>query len=175
MKPHKDEIIRTALYNGFLLEIHYKAGLIISTRLVQSNGFDSTPNLVPYEHIDVCKLDSSRVSVFRWRVYRLLMDRIPKGTIITYGEIAESLGSKDFSRAVGTALSNNPWPIIVPCHRVVLGNGLIGKYNSLSGTIAKSEILRSEGLEIGKFGNYDQKNLIKIATEDTDANNQTKM
>ena len=175
MKPHKDEIIRTALYNGFLLEIHYKAGLIISTRLVQSNGYDSTPNLVPYEHIDVCKLDSSRVSVFRWRVYQLLMDRIPKETIITYGEIAKSLGSKDYSRAVGTALSNNPWPIIVPCHRVVLGNGLIGKYNSLSGTIAKSEILRSEGLEIGKFGNYDQKNLIKIATEDTDANNQTKM
>ena len=175
MKPHKDDIIRAALYNGLLLEVHYKAGLIISTRLVQSNGFDSTPGLIPYEHIDVCKLDSSRVSVFRWRVYRLLMDRIPKGTIITYGEIAESLGSKDFSRAVGTALSNNPWPIIVPCHRVVLGNGLIGRYNSLSGIVTKSKILRSEGLEIGKVGDYDQKNLIKIATEDTDANSQTKM
>ena len=46
-----------------------KAGLIISTRLVQSNGFDSTPDIIPYEHIDVRKLDSSRVSVFRWRVY----------------------------------------------------------------------------------------------------------
>ena len=175
MKPHKDDIIRTAIYNGLLLEIHYKAGLIISTRLVQSNGFDSTPGLIPYEHIDVCKLDSSRVSVFRWRVYQFLMDRVPKGTIITYGEIAKSLGSKDYSRAVGTALSNNPWPIIVPCHRVVLGNGLIGKYNSLSGILTKSKILRSEGLEIGEVGDYDQKNLIKIATEDTDANNQTKM
>ena len=104
MKPHKDDIIRTVLYNGLLLEIHYKAGLIISTRLVQSNGFDSTPDIIPYEHIDVGKLDSSRVSVFRWRVYQFLMDRVPRGTIITYGEIAKSLGSKDYSRAIGTAL-----------------------------------------------------------------------
>ena len=103
------------------------------------------------------------------------MDRIPKGTIITYGEIAKSLGSKGYSRAVGTALSNNPWPILVPCHRVVPKNGFIGEYNSLNGFVTKSKILRSEGLEIGKFGKYDQKNLIKIATEDTDANIQTKM
>ena len=118
MKPHKDEIIRTALYNGFLLEIHYKAGLIISTRLVQSNGFDSTPNLVPYEHIDVCKLDSSRVSVFRWRVYQLLMDRIQKRQS---SHMVKSLSHsvQGLFGAVGTALSNNPWPIIVPCHRVV--------------------------------------------------------
>ena len=47
--------------------------------------------------------------------------------------------------------------------------------NSLSGIVTKSKILRSEGLEIGKVGDYDQKNLIKIATEDTDANSQTKM
>ena len=103
------------------------------------------------------------------------METIPQGTIITYGEIAKSLGSKSYSRAVGTASSNNPWPILVPCHRVVLGNGLVGEYNSLSGIKTKSKILRSEGLEVGEVGDYNQKNLIKIATEDTDANNQTKM
>ena len=55
MMPHNDDTIRTVLYNGLLLEIQYSAGLIISTRLVQSNGFDSTPD-IPYEHIDVRKL-----------------------------------------------------------------------------------------------------------------------
>ena len=175
MKLIKHDVIRTVLYNGLLLEIHFKAGLIASTRLVQNKVLDYKPDLIPYEHIDICKLDSSKVSVFRWRVYQFLIDTIPQGTIITYGEVAQSLGSKNYSRAVGTALSNNPWPILVPCHRVVLGNGLVGEYNSLSGIKTKSEILRSEGLEVGEVGNYNQKNLIKIATEDTDANIQTKM
>tara|TARA_B100001109_G_C18639915_1_gene370100 strand:+ start:288 stop:545 length:258 start_codon:yes stop_codon:yes gene_type:complete len=69
MKLNKDDVIGTALYNGLLLEIHFKAGLITSTRLIQNNGLDSIPELMPYEHIDMSKLDSSRVSVFRWRVY----------------------------------------------------------------------------------------------------------
>ena len=175
MIPHNDDTIRTVFYNGLLLEIQYSAGLIISTRLALGDGFDSIPGLRPHECVDVSKLDSSRVSEFRWSVYRFLMRTIPQGSIITYGEIAKSLGSKGYARAVGTALSNNPWPILVPCPRVVSKNGFIGEYNSLSGIETKSKILTSEGLEIGKFGKYDQKNLIKIATDDTDANIQTKM
>ena len=175
MMPHNDDMIRTVLRNGLLLEIQYSAGLIISTRLSRGDNFDSIPDLTPYECVDVSKLDFSRVSEFKWCVYRFLMRTIPQGSIITYGEIARSLGSKGYARAVGTALSNNPWPILVPCHRVVSENGFVGEYNSLNGIETKSKILRSEGLEIGKFGKYDQKNLIKIATDDTDANIQTKM
>ena len=63
---------------------------------------------------------------FNESVY-LLCKRIPKGRVSTYGEIARVLNSKAF-RAVGNALRKNPYAPVVPCHRVVASNGLIGGF-----------------------------------------------
>ena len=54
--------------------------------------------------------------------------KIPKGTVTTYGEIAERIGSPGGARAVGNALGNNPLPLIIPCHRVVRGDGSLSGY-----------------------------------------------
>jgi len=67
------------------------------------------------------------VSGFRRKVYAQL-NRIPRGRVTTYGAIAKKLGSKRYSRAVGTAVATNPISLIIPCHRVIRNDGSIGGY-----------------------------------------------
>ena len=63
---------------------------------------------------------------FNRQCYELL-SQIPKGKISTYKQIAKILDTKAY-RAVGNAMANNPKPIIVPCHRIIKSNVLIGGY-----------------------------------------------
>jgi len=117
----------------------------------------------------------SMVTPFRRLVFEALLDNVPRGSLITYGELASAVGSPGSARAVGSALSSNPWPLVVPCHRVVLSNGHIGPYSAGSGISTKRRLLVSEGLEIDAEFRFDQKNLTKIAREARDATIQTKM
>jgi len=72
---------------------------------------------------------------------------IPRGEVRPYGWIAAEIGRPRAVRAVGTALGHNPVPLIVPCHRVVRSDGLIGQY-SLGGPQNKRTILASEGVDV---------------------------
>ncbi len=65
------------------------------------------------------------VTPFERRVYEWLTKNVKRGSVITYGSLAEAL--KTSPRAIGGAMRRNPYPIIVPCHRVVAHNG-IGYY-----------------------------------------------
>ena len=71
---------------------------------------------------------------------------IPRGEVRPYGWIAAEIGRPKAVRAVGTALAHNPVPLVVPCHRVVRSDGLIGQY-SMGGPDAKRRILAAEGLD----------------------------
>ena len=71
---------------------------------------------------------------------------IPRGEVRPYGWIAAEIGKPKAVRAVGTALAHNPVPLVVPCHRVVRSDGLIGQY-SMGGPDAKRRILAAEGLD----------------------------
>jgi O-6-methylguanine DNA methyltransferase len=71
---------------------------------------------------------------------------IPRGEVRPYGWIAAEIGRPKAVRAVGTALAHNPVPLVVPCHRVVRSDGLLGNY-SLGGPENKRRILASEGLD----------------------------
>ena len=81
---------------------------------------------------------------FEQRCYDLLC-QIPKGKVVTYGDIAHQLGGKAY-QAVGNAMAKNPNLIIVPCHRVVNSNGNIGKY--ALGTDKKIALLTEEGIKL---------------------------
>lgn len=72
--------------------------------------------------------------------------KIPKGKVLTYGEVASKAGSKNASRAVGNIMASNQ-DKTVPCHRVVRGDGSMGAYNGLQGK-SKEEILKREGVVI---------------------------
>lgn len=89
-------------------------------------------------------LDLARVPAFNAKVYEITR-RIPPGETLTYGQIAVQLGDKLLSQQVGAALGRNPWPIIVPCHRVTAANGKLGGFTARGGTAAKLKLLAIEG------------------------------
>ena len=70
---------------------------------------------------------------------------IPRGWVSTYGRIARHVGAPGAGRAVGTALAQNPFPIIIPCHRAVRADGQIGDYQG--GGEMKRALLAMEGVE----------------------------
>lgn len=72
-------------------------------------------------------LDLSGLTEFQREVLSLVAS-IPLGETLTYGQVAEGLGRPKAARAVGSALKRNPFPLIVPCHRVV-GSKDIGGYS----------------------------------------------
>jgi methylated-DNA-[protein]-cysteine S-methyltransferase len=98
------------------------------------------------ERVDLsaARLDISRVPEFNARVYEIAR-RIPAGETLTYGEIALRLGDKLLAQQVGAALGQNPWPIVVPCHRVTAANGKLGGFTARGGAATKLKLLEIEG------------------------------
>ncbi len=89
-------------------------------------------------------LDLSRITPFVAKVLRAAQ-AIPAGRTATYGELASCVGSPGASRAIGRAMATNPWPLIVPCHRVVAASGGSGGFSAYGGLVTKERILRIEG------------------------------
>jgi deoxyribonuclease V len=77
-----------------------------------------------------------------------LVKQVPKGNVSTYGALAKALGDIRASRAVGRMLNQNPYAPIVPCHRVVMGDGKLGGFGS--GVDKKIALLKSEGVSVSK-------------------------
>jgi O-6-methylguanine DNA methyltransferase len=90
-------------------------------------------------------LDLRGASEFERAVWMKALE-IPRGEVRPYGWIAAEIGRPKAVRAVGTALGHNPVPLIVPCHRVVRSDGMIGQY-SLGGPENKRTILSAEGAD----------------------------
>lgn len=93
---------------------------------------------------DLGSLDRSAIEPFANDVYDILLET-PFGATTTYGAIAEALGDKSLSRAVGAALGANPFPVIIPCHRVVASGGAMGGFSAPGGASAKRRLLDIEG------------------------------
>ena len=93
-------------------------------------------------------LDLSRVPEFNRRVYEIART-IPPGRTRTYGEIAAELGDASLARAVGQALGANPFPIVVPCHRVMAAGGRAGGFSAPGGLATKLKLLEIEGAPLG--------------------------
>jgi methylated-DNA-[protein]-cysteine S-methyltransferase len=78
---------------------------------------------------------------------RLVFKLLPKkGRVVSYGEIAKNLGSSP--RAVAKALASNPFPIKIPCHRVIMADGKLGGYSGTGGVKRKKMLLEKEGINI---------------------------
>lgn len=95
-----------------------------------------------------CTLDLRGTAPFHRRVYAAAQDILP-GKTKTYGEIAKLLGEPGSARAVGQALGHNPFPIIVPCHRVLASGAQSGGFSAPGGVSTKLRMLLIEGAEIG--------------------------
>jgi O-6-methylguanine DNA methyltransferase len=89
------------------------------------------------------RLDWAPVTPFQRRVLEIVAS-IPSGTRWTYGQVARSIGQPSAARAVGAAIGSNPWPVLVPCHRVVGTSGKLTGFSAPGGVETKRRMLELE-------------------------------
>ncbi len=90
-------------------------------------------------------LDWTGITSFRRAVMEECM-RIPAGKTLTYADLAAKVGHPGAARAVGRVMATNPWPLLVPCHRVVGSDGTLHGYGG--GLPMKAALLRAEGAPV---------------------------
>ncbi len=98
-------------------------------------------------------LDISNCCEFQQRVL-LVNKKIPRGRVSSYGRLADQILVPRGARAVGLALARNPFPIIIPCHRVIRSNGELGGFGG--GLKMKKILLEMEGVEFDSNGRVSQ-------------------
>jgi methylated-DNA-[protein]-cysteine S-methyltransferase len=89
-------------------------------------------------------IDWSQQSPFQQIVLKAAM-QIPYGEIVTYGQLASSIGQTSAARATGGALGRNPMPLVIPCHRVVSADRRLHGYSAPGGLTTKAWLLQLEG------------------------------
>ena len=115
---------------------------IVSCRAMIQRYFDGER-----ETFDGIALDTANVSPFNAAIYAALRT-IAWGQITTYGALAELAGAPGTARVVGAAMASNPWPIIVPCHRVLAASNKIGGFSAHGGADTKRALLTLEGVHL---------------------------
>lgn len=84
---------------------------------------------------------------FYERVYAYLQT-VPRGKVVTYGQVASAIGAPRCARQVGWALHMNPQPVVIPCHRVVNRFGRLAPAFAFGGEEEQARLLREEGVEV---------------------------
>ena len=74
------------------------------------------------------------------------LKKIPRGSTKSYSEVAKGIGKPLAIRAVANAIGKNPYPIKIPCHRVIRADGSLGGYSAKGGVKRKKKLLKSEGV-----------------------------
>lgn len=100
----------------------------------------------PVDFSDV-GLDETGLGALDRAIYRELR-RVPRGRTVTYGELAARVGAPGASQAVGAAMGRNPWPVVVPCHRVLAKGGGLGGFSAPGGVATKRRLLALEGVDL---------------------------
>ncbi len=98
------------------------------------------------EDLSGIDLDMRPLTDFRRRVYEAARS-IPRGEVRTYADLARVGGSPGAARAVGRAMATNPWPVVVPCHRVLSAAGALHGFSAPGGVRTKAALLRAEGFD----------------------------
>jgi len=84
---------------------------------------------------------------FQLKVWSYLK-KIPKGSVITYSQVAKSIGKPFAVRAVANAIGKNPYAPKIPCHRVIRSDGSLGGYSGKGGVKRKKFLLKKEGVSL---------------------------
>ena len=98
------------------------------------------------------RLDESSLTPFQTQVLRSLVREAGFGKTVSYAELAAGAGHPRASRAVGSVMAMNPWPLLVPCHRVVRSDRVIGNYSGEGGPATKIRLLLHEGQKFDNAG-----------------------
>lgn len=96
---------------------------------------------------DDVRLDLDRVPPFHRAIY-VAARSVGPGFTVGYGELAKRIGSAGAARAVGQAMARNPWPVVVPCHRVLASGAKAGGFSSYGGIVTKARLLELERVRL---------------------------
>jgi len=138
MLPQKDIPITETIsknYPGALEQSHEKLKKLC---LRIQNFLEGSPVSFSLEFMDMTLCYDFQKKVL------LETRQIPRGKVISYGRLADRILAPGAARAVGSALARNPFPLIIPCHRVVKSTGYLGNFRS--GSEMKRLLLQMEGV-----------------------------
>ena len=90
---------------------------------------------------------------FQIKVWNYLK-KIPKGKLRTYSQVAKAINRPLAVRAVANAIGKNPFPPMIPCHRVVRSDGSLGGYSGKGGIVTKKKLLKKEKIHLKQLLNY---------------------
>jgi methylated-DNA-[protein]-cysteine S-methyltransferase len=93
------------------------------------------------------------------KVFKKLLE-VPPGKVTTYGDLAKAVGLRNGQRVIGRIMNKNPYPVIVPCHRVIKSDGQIGGY--AWGEKIKTCMLSKEGVKIKNGKIVDKKTIFRF-------------
>jgi len=147
---------------GFSLKLIWSGPNLTETRLLPRRQWGTAESYRDFRHPELARalihyssrtwsilreveLPLKELGDFKRRVLTSLRREVPFAATITYGELARISGYPGAARAVGRCMAANPWPILVPCHRV-LGKNSLGGFGS--GLSVKKTLLRLEGIRM---------------------------
>jgi methylated-DNA-[protein]-cysteine S-methyltransferase len=99
--------------------------------------------------VSLSAINLKKLTEFQSQVLKQVY-QIPRGKVVTYSGVAAGTGHPRAARAVGTVMANNPFPLIIPCHRVIRADRKVGQFGG--GTQMKRELLEREGVIFGRKG-----------------------
>lgn len=157
----EDETLEETLEAGKLrLTLHCAAGLLREIGLGWATGQGPSANLSPLGKAmqsaleryvrgqepqwPKAPLDWGQLPPFTALALRTLWENVPFGRIVSYGELAQLAGNPRAARAAGRALAMNPWPLLVPCHRVLGSKGALTGFTNPCGLEMKRYLLELE-------------------------------
>lgn len=136
---------------------------LVGIRLIWADTPGTTPSEHPGEHAQNLRYCLARYvagdipewpelpyamdefTPFRRAVLTTLRDEVGPGVVVSYGELARMAGRPGAARAVGRAMATNPWPLVIPCHRVVGAGGALTGFSG-TGMPMKRYLLQTEGV-----------------------------
>jgi methylated-DNA-[protein]-cysteine S-methyltransferase len=133
-RSRKEDLLERMKEDGSIKSAPNKEALIIC-KAIQAY-FEGVPVKIPWEFLDFGKLSPLQYAVLR------AVARVPYGQVRSYGQIAAQVKRPGAARFVGTTLSRNPFPIFIPCHRIVRADGSSGGFSG--GTDLKRRMLLLE-------------------------------
>lgn len=102
------------------------------------------PSKLPYIEEPSLNMNAHKNKPFLVKAWQCLQKSTNPGEMISYGKLAALAGNSKAGRAAGLAMQRNPFPIIVPCHRVIRANAKIGNYSLFNGAATKKWLLDHE-------------------------------
>jgi len=129
------------------VELHFPGALRSSSDLLAKSFAQFVEYFQGSRYEFQLPLDDTALTPFSRKVHATLR-AVPYGTVVSYGQLALLSGHPRAARAVGRVMSTNPFPLLIPCHRVIAAGGRLGLYTAADGAATKDWLIKFESSHV---------------------------